>query len=72
MEWTVRGKGDFQPGRFVPVKGERLRLPLWCRELRAAGLALGASLGRWDVQNFWSGLREVVPSLKDGAHTLLS
>lgn len=28
MEWTVRGKGDFQPERFVPVKEERLRLLL--------------------------------------------
>lgn len=26
MELTVRGKGNFQPERFVPVKEERLRL----------------------------------------------
>lgn len=47
MEWTGRGKGDFQPERFVPVKGKMLRLLLWCRELRAAGLALGASVPAW-------------------------
>lgn len=82
MGWTVRGKGDFQPERFVPVKRQRLRSLLQSRVLRAALWVILGHLCQHGPGGMWktSGLREVAFSdfqflpfrEEGGAHTLLS